>query len=235
VLADNRAVIELLPGLGLEQAAADLAGFERVWVVFIFHLNHGWRPKVAPPLAGGRHRIGVFATRSPHRPNPIGLTCAKLDGVDGLRIMLRDCDILDGSPVLDIKPYIPDCDSFPDARTGWREGLSEPVWTVGFSEEAARRMAWIMDASGLDLANLCQVQLSRDPLNHRRKRVAADSAGHVLACRTWRMPFTAAGDGHAITVHSVLSGYSGAELAPDAPDPHGDKEVHRRFLSWLNG
>ena len=107
--------------LNFEQALADLKGFSRIWVIFCFHLNDNWKPLVQPPVVGQKKKVSVFATRSPHRPNPIGMSCVELIKVDGLDVHIRDFDMLNDSPVLDIKPYIPRVDSFPDAQIGWLE------------------------------------------------------------------------------------------------------------------
>ena len=126
VFIHNSGVIELQHGRNFETALEDLEGFDRIWVLFQFHLNDNWRPKVRPPVAPENERIGVFATRSPHRPNPIGLSCVKLEKIEGLKIFVQDCDLLDESPVFDIKPYIPAADSFPDSRVGWLERAVAP-------------------------------------------------------------------------------------------------------------
>jgi tRNA-Thr(GGU) m(6)t(6)A37 methyltransferase TsaA len=98
-----------------EQALKDLEGFERIWVIYLFHLNDSWKPMVTPPRNKGK-KVGVFASRSPHRPNGIGLSCVTLNRIEGLNIYISNSDILDGSPVLDIKPYLPWSDSFPDSK-----------------------------------------------------------------------------------------------------------------------
>ena len=115
--------IELEPGRDFEHALEDLEGWDRLWVIFCFHLNEGWRPKVLPPRSAEKRR-GVFSTRSPHRPNSIGLSVVRLRRVRGLVLDVEDLDIVDGSPVLDLKPYVPYADAFPEARTGWLEALA---------------------------------------------------------------------------------------------------------------
>ena len=115
---ESKAVIILNANENFEQAVKDLEGFERIWVIYQFHLNKNWKPLVTPPRHT-RSKVGVFATRAPYRPNHIGLSCVKLDKVDGLKIHISESDILDGSPILDIKPYLPYSDSFPDVKTGW--------------------------------------------------------------------------------------------------------------------
>ena len=99
----------------------DLSGFARLWLIFAFHLSEGWKSTVKPPRGGPKR--GVLATRSPHRPNSIGLSAVELVGIEGRTLHLRGVDLLDGTPVLDIKPYVPYADAFPDARAGWIDEL----------------------------------------------------------------------------------------------------------------
>lgn len=108
---------------GLQNCVKDLAGFERVWVVFVFSFARGWRHQVKPPRDTMKH--GVLATRAPHRPNPVGLTCARLVSVRGRHIRIAGHDLLDGTPVLDLKPYLPYCDAHPGAGTGWAGSLPD--------------------------------------------------------------------------------------------------------------
>ncbi|MDK9716844.1 MAG: tRNA (N6-threonylcarbamoyladenosine(37)-N6)-methyltransferase TrmO [Trichlorobacter sp.] len=114
------ATLELAEWLD-EQVIRDLNCFERVWLIFAFHLSEGWKSTVKPPRGGPKR--GVLATRSPHRPNSIGLTAVELVVIEGRRLTLRAVDLLDGTPVLDIKPYVPYADAFPDARAGWIDEL----------------------------------------------------------------------------------------------------------------
>jgi tRNA-Thr(GGU) m(6)t(6)A37 methyltransferase TsaA len=109
--------IELLPHIPLD-ALRSLDGFERIWLLYVFHMNEGWSALVRPPR-GPRVKRGLFATRSPHRPNPIGLSAVQLVSIEGRVLRVHGIDLLDGTPILDIKPYIPYADAFPDARAGW--------------------------------------------------------------------------------------------------------------------
>lgn len=108
-----------------EIVVQDLIGFDRVWLIFAFHLSEGWKDSVKPPRGGPKR--GVLATRSPHRPNPIGLSAVELVKIEGRTLHLRGVDLLDGTPVLDIKPYVPYADAFPDARAGWIDELDEKL------------------------------------------------------------------------------------------------------------
>lgn len=110
------AFLELDERIPLE-ALRDLEGFERLWLIFLFHKSEGWAPLVKPPR--GTAKRGVLATRSPHRPNPLGLSAVELVAVEGRTLRLRGVDLLDGTPVLDLKPYVPYADAFPEARAGW--------------------------------------------------------------------------------------------------------------------
>ncbi|RMH62941.1 MAG: tRNA (N6-threonylcarbamoyladenosine(37)-N6)-methyltransferase TrmO [Zetaproteobacteria bacterium] len=116
------AVIELNPGMNFEQALKDLDGFSHLWVIYWMHLNRGWNPTVLPPR-GPKIRRGLFATRAPHRPNRIGLSAVRLLAVQGRCLSIEGHDMLDGTPVLDIKPYLSYADAFPDASLGWAEAL----------------------------------------------------------------------------------------------------------------
>src|ERR1700736_2292860 len=114
----TRARIELLPGRNFEHALEDLERWELIWVIFWFHLNPGWRPKVLPPRST-TGRKGVFATRSPHRPNAIGMSVVRLDRVAGLTVHIRDSDMLVGAPLLYLNPYAAYGDAHPGPGTGW--------------------------------------------------------------------------------------------------------------------
>lgn len=102
-------------------AFRDLAGFDRIWLVFAFHRSEGWKPEVRPPRGGGKR--SVLATRSPHRPNALGLSAVELVAVEAHALCVRGIDLLDGTPILDIKPYVPYADAFPDARAGWIDAI----------------------------------------------------------------------------------------------------------------
>lgn len=101
-----------------------LEGFDMCWAICWLHLNTGWRPLIAPPR-GPKTRQGVFATRAPHRPNPISLSALRILGVDEAegRVRVLGLDLLDGTPVLDVKPYVRTYDAFPDAAAGWIDTL----------------------------------------------------------------------------------------------------------------
>jgi tRNA-Thr(GGU) m(6)t(6)A37 methyltransferase TsaA len=114
------AFLEFVEGIPTA-AFRDLAGFERIWLVFVFHRSEGWKAEVRPPRGGGKR--SVLATRSPHRPNPIGLSAVELVAVEDRALRVRGMDLLDGTPILDIKPYVPYADAFPSSRAGWIDAI----------------------------------------------------------------------------------------------------------------
>jgi tRNA-Thr(GGU) m(6)t(6)A37 methyltransferase TsaA len=116
ISAAAEAIIEFVDGFP-DEAFSDLAGFDRIWLIFQFDRSEGWRAQVRPPRGGGKR--GVLATRSPHRPNAIGLSAVELVCVQAGGLRVRGMDLLDGTPILDIKPYVPYADAFPESAAGW--------------------------------------------------------------------------------------------------------------------
>ena len=133
--------ITFLPVYRQPEAFRGLEAFSHIWLLWRFSENegHGYSATVKPPRLGGNKRMGVFATRSPFRPNGIGLSCVKLEGIafDGARgpvISVSGVDMMDGTPILDIKPYIPYTDAHPEARYGFAESLKDYCLDVDFPQ-----------------------------------------------------------------------------------------------------
>ncbi len=126
--ANALGLIKLADDPDLRTALRSLSEFSHLWIVFVFHQHGGrnWKPSIRPPRLGGNRKVGVLSSRSPHRPNPIGLSAVKIEKIDvdaagGAEIHVSGVDLLDGTPVLDIKPYIPYADSIPNANAGWAD------------------------------------------------------------------------------------------------------------------
>lgn len=220
--------VELLPGCNYEQAAAELAGFSRVWLVYWFHHNRDWKPRVLPPR--GAAKVGVFATRAPYRPNPIGLSCVALTGVHGRTLEVGAHDLLDGTPILDIKPYLPYADSFPDAACGWVDAVALERWEVEFTPEAEAQLAGLPGELAAAIRVFVAQQLSEQPVDVQRKRVRAlGGARWELAYRTWRVGYVLDEAAGRVRVGWIGSGYSAEDLAREE-DSYGDKAVHRAFV-----
>ncbi|MDH4022294.1 MAG: tRNA (N6-threonylcarbamoyladenosine(37)-N6)-methyltransferase TrmO [Gammaproteobacteria bacterium] len=233
--------IELYPGRHFEHALEDLEGWERIWILFWFHLNDSWRPKVLPPRSASG-RKGVFATRSPYRPNPIGLSAVRLERIEGLTLHIRDVDLVDGTPVLDIKPYVPYTDAYPDSATGWLHDESlaargatpaDPItaWAVHFEPLAAEQAAWIEARTGLDLRARITATLMLGPQPHAYRRIRRDGADYRLKVKEWRVQFTL--DRRDVRVLAISSGYRPAEIARSAGASEDPLAVHRDFrATW---
>lgn len=143
-----------------------LDGFSHLWVQFLFHqaVGDGWKTTVRPPRLGGKTRKGIWATRSPHRPNFIGLSAVALHRIEfenGVELILGGVDFLDQTPVIDIKPYLPSSDSLVHAAQGWAEAEFTRL-EVAFSEEAVVFCENYEKRSGRDLAALITQVLSAD-------------------------------------------------------------------------
>lgn len=222
--------IVLKPGFGFEHALSDLSGFPYIWVLFWFHHNHGWRPKVLPPRSA--HRRGLFATRSPYRPNPIGLSAVKLERIEGLTLFVRGVDMLDGTPVLDLKPYVPYADAISDAEGGWLETARDPLpgFVVEFEHAAVSAMEYLQSSFSIELEEPIRAILTLGPQQHPYRRIRADGDHMVLSVKDWRARFRV--EGTRIIVHEIVSGYRPRELFTNA-DPALD--AHRAFVEMLGG
>src|SRR5262245_6787360 len=230
--SDARGSIELFSDSGFEHALSDLECWSHLWVLFWFHQNEGFRPKVLPPRSARRR--GVFATRSPHRPNPIGLSAVKLERVNGLVIEVSGVDMLDQTPVLDLKPYVAYTDAITDAGNGWLSGALDPVapFSVEFSGEAENELDYLRESFGIDLDAPIREILALGPQAHpyrrirkERGRAAGDAETFVLAVKEWRARFGV--DGSRITVLRIRSGYRPRELAEKFD---ASLDAHRAFV-----
>ena len=141
-LAEVRSTIIFEPEYRNPDALRGLEGYTHLWLIWQFSeaVRDGWSPTVRPPRLGGNTRMGVFATRSPFRPNPIGLSSVRIDGIelhtpDGPLIHVTGADLMDGTPIYDIKPYLAYTDSHPEAAGGFALQTREGVLSVDFPAE----------------------------------------------------------------------------------------------------
>lgn len=127
-------------------AVRGLEEYSHLWLIWLFseNANKGWSPTVRPPRLGGNERRGVFATRSPFRPNPIGLSCVELDrieyGEEGPVLYVKGADLMNGTPIVDIKPYIPYADSHPNALEGFAASVFDHHMEVEIPEEVRKKI-----------------------------------------------------------------------------------------------
>jgi tRNA-Thr(GGU) m(6)t(6)A37 methyltransferase TsaA len=249
--------IELLPDPRYTDALRDLNAWSHIWVLFWFDRNSGWRPTVLPPRSSKKR--GVFATRAPHRPNPLGMSVLRLERVQGRVLHVAGLDILDGTPVLDIKPYVPYTDAIPDADSGWlqapidtasalrgsaamntapalRGGAAPPAdpgprYRVQWSERAQEQLAWLRARSDLDLRGLIERVLADGPAPHAYRRIKRVGEGYRLGVKDFRARFSVTGE--VVHVLELATGYRKRVLA-DAGAVATERtplDVHRAFVA----
>ncbi|MCP3953146.1 MAG: tRNA (N6-threonylcarbamoyladenosine(37)-N6)-methyltransferase TrmO [Desulfobacterales bacterium] len=164
-----RANLVLHPPFTAHEALSGLEAFSHIWLVYIFHgIKSGkWKPTVRPPRLGGNRRTGVFATRSNFRPNPIGISAVRLDKVvpDGEKthLELSGVDLLDGTPVLDIKPYLPYADAIAGAKGGFAPTAPEARLSIEFTAEARIACEQLESGSAPGIKHLIRQMLTLDP------------------------------------------------------------------------
>lgn len=186
--------IELMKGQDFEQALQDLETFSHIWLIYGFHSAKGWKPMVLPPR--GDKKRGVFATRSPYRPNPIGISVVKLVKISGLKIHVQGTDLLDGTPIYDIKPYIPYADSISDANAGWIDTLNHIETEIILSEE----MQLLMNDSESGHIIMHAKQILRDsPYPHPYRRIKQMNENvYEVAIKEWRIQYRILQEGNVI-------------------------------------
>lgn len=216
--------IELFTGRHLEDAIDDLAAWSHLWVIFWFDLAGGYRPKVQPPRSDRKR--GVLATRSPHRPNPLGLSVVRLDRVEGLVLHVRDVDMVDGTPVLDLKPYVAYADAVDAAGDGWLAPDPAPGWSVTWSALGATQLAFLA-SHGVDLKEAVEERLRLGPQPHAYRRIRPRGDHAELALKAWRIDFRATE--RTIEVLRIRSGYRPKELARAEPELALHRALVARF------
>ena len=217
---------------GMNHALEDLKDFDYIWVLFDFHLSKGWKHKVFPPR--GNKKISTFATRSPHRPNPIGLSCLRLLEVKSNTLIVEGHDLIDQTPVLDIKPYIPFADAFPDARSGWLEEVeSHEHFSIHWTELAQKQIHWLEQHSQWQIKRLSSEILSAGIRPDRDRITALDDAHFELACKSWRLQVSESSEDE-ISIIAIYSGYTDETLATEIDSRWNDMDEHRQFnaINW---
>ncbi len=169
--------LEIVPPYNLPEAFRELGDYSHLWLTFVFHANlrAQWKPRVRPPRLGGNQRVGVFASRSPFRPNPIGLSVVRLErlelGAGRVRLHLSGIDLLDGTPVLDIKPYLPYSDAIVEARSGYAPSAPEASLEITLAPQAEEALAALPATEADRLRRLIRQILAQDPRpGYRRGR-----------------------------------------------------------------
>ena len=171
-----------------DESVRGLEGFSHIWVSFVFHATQaqGWKQMVRPPRLGGNEKIGVFATRSMFRPNPMGLSVVELKEIEitktGVVLTLLGCDLLDRTPVLDIKPYLPYVDSIPNAKGGFARSQPEITLSVEFTKGAELECQNASIRIGQNVELLIRQILQLDPRPSYKKTEISDRIYSMRLC-----------------------------------------------------
>ena len=185
LVPEAKGFIKMDPHPDYQFALKGLDQFSHLWIIFVFHAHGGnkWKPTIRPPRLGGKVKMGVLSSRSPHRPNPIGMSVVEIDRIDweakgGVEIHVRGLDLLDGTPVLDIKPYLPYADSVPSANAGWafEEIQKTPV---SFLPLALGKIEQAQSHGFTNLKDLIEQLLTIDPRPGFQRRDLPPEAEHA--------------------------------------------------------
>lgn len=187
LVREARAKLEVFPPYQQMEAFRELDNFSHVWIIFVFHQcpRKQWRPTVRPPRLGGNRRVGVFASRSGFRPNPIGQSAVELEEIEtrhgGVWLHLNGIDLLDGTPVLDIKPYLSYADHIPEARSAYATTAPRSETAVEFSDQAEKTCQQLEGPAYPQLKQLISNLLAQDP----RPAYVADNKSRHFGMRLW--------------------------------------------------
>ena len=184
LVPEAKGILKMDPHPDFQYALKGLEQFSHLWIIFVFHAHGGnkWKPTIRPPRLGGKVKMGVLSSRSPHRPNPIGLSVVEIEKIDllakgGPEIHVKGIDLLDGTPILDVKPYLPYADSVPTANSGWaKEEISRTE--VEFEDLALTKIKAAEESGFENLKNLIEQLLAIDPRPGFQKRELPPEADH---------------------------------------------------------
>lgn len=202
----NHGFIQLNSQCQFEQALEGLEDFNLIWILFWFHQNSKWKPKVLPPR--GNKKRGVFATRAPHRPNFIGLSCVELHGIEGLKLIITNHDLLDGTPILDIKPYINYADSLQASKQGWLEELPDSKeYIIEWAATAEEQCNYLLLKGNIEIKKMVETRLKINPFPSKNNRIKKVSdLDFELSYKEWRIYYVI--DNSKIVILNVKSGYT---------------------------
>ncbi|MCE0813776.1 tRNA (N6-threonylcarbamoyladenosine(37)-N6)-methyltransferase TrmO [Buttiauxella sp. S04-F03] len=185
LVTDGGGELHLQPPYNVADAVRGLEGFSHLWLLFVFHqtMEGGWRPTVRPPRLGGNARMGVFATRSTFRPNPIGMSLVELKGIrcqkDQVILQLGSLDLVDGTPIVDIKPYLPFAEAVPEAIAGYAQNAPAADMPVYFTADVQQQLP-VLDKRYPYIERFIRQVLAQDPRPAYRKTEDAGKTYAVL-------------------------------------------------------
>ena len=214
----------------------DLGGFTHIWIVSWFHKSSNWRPMILPPR-GAAQRRGVFSTRSPHRPNPIGITALRLYEIKTNVLVVGASDLIEGTPILDIKPYLSYADSFPESSLGWIEGVEaamkeRPSYNLSYSSLAVEQLEWLNDVHQINFMVRASKILERDPTPHRTRRIFKYNDNLLrISCGPWRVIYSLTDS--EICINTIVAAYPPKVFERESYAKIADRKAQFEFqLRW---
>ncbi len=227
-LSQQTGHIEFVDGFDSKSAMMGLEKMSHVWLIFSFHKAISKpKPLVRPPR-NPDVQVGVWATRSPYRPNSLGLTLAKIESVKGKKLFLSQIDLLDETPIFDIKPYVTESDFVKKPSLGWIDEIEN--WKYSLSTEAQAQVSFLKENGLHEIDDVIESQFGTKPLQPKRKRIKTSGKNYILAYRTWRFLFKVSVSKKYSQIIKIFSGYSDLELE-DSKDPYQDKTLHKKFIN----
>ncbi len=242
-LSQQKGYIQFEKGFDAQSALKGLEKMSHLWLIFSFHQNenHPVKPLVRPPRKP-EIQVGIWASRSPYRPNHLGLTLASIEKIKDSKLYLTHVDLLDGTPIFDIKPYVTESDCPQNPQLGWIDQIEK--WKYFPSPYFAEQTQWLSENGVSEIQDVLESQFGTPPLQFKRKRIAPFSESqlafpnlrkvsqenlYVLSYRTWRILARIESDKKRSYLLRLTTGYSPAELLSDK-DPFQDKKFHRLFI-----
>ena len=168
-LSQQLGFIKFEKGFDAKAALSGLEKMTHVWLIFHFHEAHSSAKPLVRPPRNPDIQVGIWATRSPYRPNSLGLTLARVKKIEGTKLYLADVDLLDQTPILDIKPYVTDSDRAIKPKLGWIDEIE--VWKFKLSKKASAQLKWLEENGLTELQDTLESQFGTPPLQLKRKRV----------------------------------------------------------------
>ena len=227
VLSQQLGFIQFEKGFDSSLALKGLEKMSHVWIIFSFHeAKSPAKPLVRPPRKP-EIQVGVWATRSPYRPNSLGLTLAKIEKIEEKKLYLSEIDLLDQTPILDLKPYVTESDLPKKPKLGWIDEIEN--WKYTLKPKALEQVKWLKENGLKEIEDVLKSQFGTPPLQLKRKRVKPIGKNFILSYRTWRFLFKVSTKKKVSQILEITSGYSAKELRDDQ-DPYLDKVLHKTFL-----
>jgi tRNA-Thr(GGU) m(6)t(6)A37 methyltransferase TsaA len=223
--------IELINDQKIIRGTEDLDGFSHIWLIWWFHKNQTWKTKVLPPRGQAKRR-GVFATRSPHRPNFLGMTAVPLIKIEKNKLFIGSNDLVDGTPIFDIKPYLAPVDSIPTATLGWTQPLynqSAGEYEIKLSNLAATHLEFLREKFNVDFTERAFDILKTDPFPHRTRRIVKFGDDQFrMGCGAWRLFYTVSEK--QVSIIKIGTGFPLSLLTAAGYDKIPDRNAQLAFL-----